>query len=894
MLECYVIDSPDQKTDLFQDWIKGESRWIVNDLDSKIWLKNWLLVQKDATIHSDRVLRASELWQSFVFTQDPHWRTTPSGFSQFLIEKWMVEILQQDQSLRINSLDSQKLYSTMGQILPILSHFSGDEMIGQWFAEKEDARERWQDWYELSKRIWQKFIDLKILPEEWLKALLMDSVETRATDGIYIFDLGLDLDDIESELILNLSRMNEVRVIVPKNAEDVESYRNLLDRCQPKFLSSPDAAASVQYTKLPTMLSEVKHSVALVRSWLDQGASPDSIAIVSPQIENYWPTLSEYLDIEGIPCQKNRATPLSQIPFYQKWLSQMRLSLSQLQKGDGEYLVFSDSENVSVDFETFRYFFTEVYDVEDYERLPDIQNLWPSKQSPESLINLSQFMTWAAQWVKPQQWNELLDLWQNLDSVASLEETLTYEQWLSFFENYFARNEKTLEVGDPSGLKVLSTDGAQNQILDRVIVLGLSEKNLKENLDTPLQWGDVESIKMLFGFNLPHRDRELGIGKLQWLRQKNCREFYYTYSESDFSGQFQAPSILWLKGALDENSDLPMQSPQFTRWDLLSQQLAQGGSNSILEQKLAQDMGVQKIGTSDFGEASISASSIEEYFKCPFKFYARKILGLAVKPHLDLDIDVMSRGRILHRICELIVQEKLWERPSCDLAEIVEKARLDVEVDAYSDEAWEFLRTFYKKLAESFLAFEKQWRQDYPETQSFALEKSLKTKVRYSNGELIFSESEGRLLRGTIDRIDQDTEGRKLIIDYKSSSGDLRQHGSWLKYGKIQMLLYSLALRGGVVTGKQESVAGAYYQVLKEMERSKGFHRSDLSESFLPKDRQAIAEEKIETLFSEAENLIGEVLENMDSGVYEPNPSDEKHCDSCDWNQICRYPNLNQ
>ncbi len=900
MLQCLILESPDQKRQVFADHLDSDGFWIVNSLESKFWIQNLLIENKGPIIHTDRVLRASELWQRLLLMNDPEWQPLAPDIAKFLIEKWMAEILK-SHPLKLSQKDCGRAYQTMGQILPLLSHFQGEDVMEQWFSEKEEAKERWADWYEMGQRLWEKLLQLKIIPQEWMKGVLLNQELPMIADTPYLVDLGLDIDDVESELLLNLSRVQDVTVIVPAHEKDKEVYQALLSRCQPQEINMEPAPRQRHYRLMPSMLAEVKEAVAATREWLDQGLRPQDIVIVSPRIENYWPTLYEHLLVEGIPVQKSVTTPLSQLPVFQTWLSKMRTALKKHQKGDGEQILFSDVESPVIEYHSFQGLFSNVYDVSDYARRSVVAESVPTIIEQDEAVDFATFFEWAFSLMSKSTQSSLETIVEELDDIFYLSETLTREKWLEFFENYFARNEKKICEADSEGIHVLPLAAADNVTVQKAIILGLAEDDLTDTHDTALHWTDIESIKINFGFNLPHADRRKVVEQLHWFDKKQWDEVILLVSETNFSGQFQSPSLYWLQGAMAENHSFQLDAVSNTRWDQVK--LYDPGSDlnhseevaTLCEQGIKRDRGELATGPVPFTDLSLSASSLEEYFKCPFKLFARKSLHLAQDPILDLDIDSMSRGRLLHRICELVVSEKKFALQDSEVLELVDRARNDVALEVYSQEIWNFLRPFYAQLTTAFVKKEVQWRNQYPNTETLAVEKFLKTHIRCDDNESFhFHPTEGIPFRGVIDRIDQNDQNQLVLIDYKSSDAGLTQFGSWIKNGKIQLALYAIALIEGALDGTPHNVVGAFYYVLKTLERSKGFAIAEASSDFLPSKK--MTRDDLDKLLAETKALVAKIIKSISDGEIDPSPhqGDLKICETCDWNKLCRNPALSQ
>lgn len=896
MLSCHILDNPDQKKEVLHKFMEGDTCWIVNDLQTKFWMQSLIRDYHQKVISGDQVLRASELWQQMLLKEEPYWQIINPDLAQFFIEKWLGDAVR-ELKLSLSTRDRKKAYQTIGQVLPLLCHFQGDDVMEEWFSQSDEAKERWYEWYRAGQFLWERFFDKKLIPSEWIKGALIN--KDLVTDKErFVFDLGLDIDDVESELILNLSRITDVEVIIPSTEEIIEPYESLISRCLPENLEKQEFEVKKTYKKLPSMLSEVKDAVSQVRLWIEQDVELEKIAIVSSSIENYWPTLSEYLLVEGIKFNKNIVAPLSQYEVYQSWLSSMRFALADISSADGKQMFYNESDEPEVNFTQYKQLFKNVYGKDDFNRLKELKERLPQTINSKEKVSFSQFMDWAIPLFKKEKVSQLDQLLQSFDEIYIIEESLSYEKWVEFFENHFSRTEKTIERLEGKGISILSPAGAQNIPIDKMIFLGLSEQNLIESQDTALHWTDIESIKVKFGFTLPHADRFKLLQVFKWLDKKNISEVLYYHSETDFSGRFQSPSLYWLQGAIEGGHDLEIEAPGKTRWDQLMQfepDVDLKFNENHLEKIdffIKRDLGEESTQKAKVEKLSLSASTLEEYFKCPFRFFAIKGLRLSDLPAVDLDIDYQTRGRLIHKICEEIVKQNNFSLKDQEINSLVEKARQSIDMEIYNEEMWSFFKPFYFQLAKRFMNFEAQWRNDYPLTKTVATEKFIKTKIVLKDNQITFStEEEGIPFRGVIDRIDATEDGDYVILDYKSSDSGLTSHKSWLSKGKLQLSLYGLALSEGIVTGKKEELVGAFYYVIKNLDRKKGFSIVDASKEFLPSKK--VTKEERDQLIEETQNLSYELIKRLQDGEIEPSPFEPKLCNDCQWNKVCRYPNLN-
>ncbi len=175
-----------------------------------------------------------------------------------------------------------------------------------------------------------------------------------------------------------------------------------------------------------------------------------------------------------------------------------------------------------------------------------------------------------------------------------------------------------------------------------------------------------------------------------------------------------------------------------------------------------------------FGAQSTSATRLEEYAKCAFRYYARFVLKLQDP---EENVNVMIRGSVLHKVLEVCFARWAAQGHYPDLRE-----------------AWrEALQELEKVLLEMPLLIEKQYqyeltKEDMKETLRLFLEYELERlrqspfKPRYfeydfggrePDGPALVLEQEGHQvsIRGKIDRIDFNPEtGAARVIDYKRTA----------------------------------------------------------------------------------------------------------------------------
>jgi CRISPR/Cas system-associated exonuclease Cas4 (RecB family) len=134
-----------------------------------------------------------------------------------------------------------------------------------------------------------------------------------------------------------------------------------------------------------------------------------------------------------------------------------------------------------------------------------------------------------------------------------------------------------------------------------------------------------------------------------------------------------------------------------------------------------------------------------------------------------------------------------------------------------------------------------------------------------------------------------------VLLDYKSSTGGISAHGSWLKNHELQLLFYMWVLEKGLLENITGEVLGVFYYVFKNFER-KGFRIEDRAGLLYPapkrKDKNATAEMK-EQYLTEFSKLLMATLDRIRQGEIQPQPAEFKICTTCEWRRQCRAPHLN-
>ena len=287
----------------------------------------------------------------------------------------------------------------------------------------------------------------------------------------------------------------------------------------------------------------------------------------------------------------------------------------------------------------------------------------------------------------------------------------------------------------------------------------------------------------------------------------------------------------------------------------------------------------------------VSPSRLEDYAKCPYLFYLRRVIGLEgwEEEEAPERMDPLDRGRAVHEILERFLGEFSGEKFASTPLEILSKSlaqRCRSVLDAarpagMPDLLWEIERDRLDRLLRNWLEFEKERTVQGSVPVQFErafgrfTPQDKEQGIRLQAGKHLFD------FRGRIDRIDLSRDGlRARVIDYKTgmlprSMG--RESKPLLMGGeKIQIAVYrgALALLDGFA--QVEGVEGEYLHLQ-------------------PRDGRIVPCSFSDTALEEAYDRLPTILEvigdGLESGAFFPRTSGtvhpEGHCQYCDFLPVC-------
>lgn len=909
MLQYIQMNSPSDRLLALQTFEPNHATWIVADLRLKLEIQQHVLSQQ-GYFADESILRVSELWKTILKRLHPDFRIRSVESIKIILSEWL-----ENEELSFKDNVDDTVMKMMDLMHPLYVHQQnssvGHEQMRSWLYENTDSLQRWGGWYVLAEKYFQHFLQKKIISPRWMAGFLQSQLSLDAGwSRSLIFDLGSQLSQTEADLILMLSRFLDVKVLAPRLDLShrfeylLKPYAFLRDQAFERVSLSANGKSPQFYAiKHSGILSECKSAVAQVRQWFEQGVALNQIAIIAPDIEQYWPVLAPLLKAEGFPVNKSTVFKIQQLPAIQNWLSHLKIRQRQFDFSDLENASYNH-EQPSLRFEKFYALFSQMLEASDLARHAEIQKSFFSENPPTGLISLEQAIGWMLKfWNVKNSLEPLEEIFRDLFTHADRDLNLKLSSWLQWVQIIAAKKEITLQSADLSGLQIANLQAADSVYVTERIFLGNAVSQMTSNQSSLLTPKEIASIASQIGFYLEHPDVSNIEFDLTWLSQwqninadEKTNEMHFYFPHTGFSGEAESPIQKWAelsKNHLKENSHL---SPT---WDAKINLTLPTSFAQLVDNKNQINSSLQPVMFTENNEVKIkyeskkvfSASALESYRECAFIYLSQRMFKLQDHPLMDLDIDARTSGILLHAIFEkIMIEPRRFDWSEVELRSLIDSLRQNVELDKIDDFIWTGMREKYIKMCLRTLAFEKTWQEHYPQSRVWCAEKNFNIEMKS------ISIPQGSwYLRGKIDRMDWDQKNKFTIVDYKgSANGDMTNFKAWIKKNQLQLALYIFAAEQFLQSELSEAqVVGAFYYFVKQLERNKGLALPiDLPFFEIKANATASVSEKNE-LMQQISEIVSSLVNNIIQGQFTPNPLNPKDCDSCQWRKLCRAPHLN-
>ncbi|MDE6470441.1 MAG: PD-(D/E)XK nuclease family protein, partial [Eubacterium sp.] len=286
--------------------------------------------------------------------------------------------------------------------------------------------------------------------------------------------------------------------------------------------------------------------------------------------------------------------------------------------------------------------------------------------------------------------------------------------------------------------------------------------------------------------------------------------------------------------------------------------------NSIKSLAENDDTSINNVKTASalFGyNMYISASRVEDFYNCSFRYFCK--FGLGAKPRKKAEMDPMQRGTLIHYVLERILADygskKLSEMAETEIKSAVDNyvaEYFESEMGSAADLSIRF-RYNYKRLSKLIYSVVIHLAQEFAESdfEAKAFELGI-DKDGLVKPEVLNLEDGGSIqIRGSIDRVDtyeKDNQKFIRVVDYKS--GNKSFNLSDIMYGlNLQMFIYLFSLSEDKSSSYNGIPAGVLYM--------------HAARNVFPFNSRKEANEKIKSDEQDSFKMKGIVLSDFDGEI---------------------------
>ncbi len=264
-------------------------------------------------------------------------------------------------------------------------------------------------------------------------------------------------------------------------------------------------------------------------------------------------------------------------------------------------------------------------------------------------------------------------------------------------------------------------------------------------------------------------------------------------------------------------------------------------------------------------EKPLSPTRLEDWVTSPFSYFVKHVLKVNILEDVALEVQISAqqRGLLVHRVLEDYVRSitKDGLPPSSErLLELADAAFAEAANPAWLSHVWERNQAMIQQdlkrvLADDQVRFAEDWKY-LAEEASFGPEHT----DSYPPVELTLGDGTVIRFRGKVDRIDQQSDGSVLVIDYKTGKSKkyeaLKDHPT-AEGTRYQLPVYGLFAR--TLAGPSSNVAAEYWFISE----AGGFAKIGYT----------VTDEVVEQLRADA----GLIISALQDGIFPPRPESDRY-----------------
>ncbi len=336
------------------------------------------------------------------------------------------------------------------------------------------------------------------------------------------------------------------------------------------------------------------------------------------------------------------------------------------------------------------------------------------------------------------------------------------------------------------------------------------------------------------------------------------------------------------------------------------------------------------------GDMTLSATKVDTYYCCPFRYFCR--YGLHVNPLKKADVDKTAMGNIVHAVLETLVplyQREGFEhitpvRIKTDVTDTVNRY-IEREMGGFSDKSVRFSQSVERTIRmskEVLCHLVEELAQSGFVPREYELEIG-NQEGKFPSTTLVLNDGSKVSFEGKIDRVDVFEQGEITyirVVDYKTGPKEFRLDDV-LNGINLQMLLYLFSLcENPTKEYSHPHPAGVLYMpagvtrfsaqlsteqlqieknkamkmqglvlddedVLREMDKDIGTYiPAKLSKSGFTHYSSVSSEEGFRLLSRRSKELLAQMATNLHEGNIEARPSEvDSFCERCDYHAVCGF-----
>ena len=568
MLKTIKITSFLDKKNILQQFELDNSLWITSDIKSKTFILDHLK-KNDPPSTKDYVLRAKDFWIKLLSETEPEMNVVSRNTLCLIYKQWIQNSTLPDLSWQKTPETGQILCEFISMIAHILQYPHEHSPIKEWLDSQKQPRIYWKKWYTLSQAFYDYLIEKKVIETSWVDSHLLDKELHFPQWKELIFDLGSDINPIESELIKQLSKKNNITVLAPFHYKDnawqcsLAPYHSLLKPPYHLQHSPPPKPPSVSVKKFASMLAEIKDITVQIKKAL-KTLKPSQVSVLAPNIEDYWPCLKSHLLMEGIPFKKTKTASLISFPDIQIGLAKMWTHLSIIEYENLETLFYSQPQ-YELPVTKFQ---AHHLHTEHINNVPPqlINKKW--LRNRYSSVSAKVFTDWAKLMLPQSQSGTLHQAKTELFTFNTLKNIqLPFESWLTLFSSRLREQEYQIKEEKEIGIQCLSMNALNWISSDFIYIAGLSEQNLKTDKHHFISSIEADFINEDLGFIIKTQAIDKWEQSIAQFIQREHKNLILSFAASNFHGETFNPSVLWLEQAQKYKRPAVFDSPELTNWD---------------------------------------------------------------------------------------------------------------------------------------------------------------------------------------------------------------------------------------------------------------------------------------------------------------------------------------